>query len=286
MEPEDRSTESPQPNRRQFLLTMGSTMAAGVIAHSGRLVNKFTSPQPYKKESKMKGTKPSIVFCHGIWADGSCFSKVMPALQAEGHQCIAAQYSLNTTADDVATVKRTLGRVNGPAILVGHSYGGSVITGAGTDDRVAGLVYIAAFAPDADETSQTQPSKFPKTDVLSHIEVADGRIWLLQEGIDSFAGDLTDQEKRLVWATQCVPAPDLFEAKAGGTAWRSKPSWYIVAKNDRTIQPDCERFLAKRMGATTTEVASSHVVMLSQPQVVIDVIRKAVKASEAVTAAA
>jgi pimeloyl-ACP methyl ester carboxylesterase len=234
----------------------------------------------------MKDTKPSIVFCHGIWADGSCFSKVIPALQAEGHQCIAAQYSLNTTADDVATVKRTLSRVSSPAILVGHSYGGSVITGAGTDDRVAGLVYLAAFAPDADETSDTQPSKFPKTDVLSHIEVADGRIWLLQEGMDSFAGDLSDEEKKLIWATQCVPDPNLFNAKAGGTAWKSKPSWYIVAKNDRTIQPDCERFLAKRMGATTTEVASSHVVMLSQPQVVIDVIRKAVKAAQGVTAAA
>jgi pimeloyl-ACP methyl ester carboxylesterase len=178
MEHHNRSPESPRPNRRQFLLT-GSTVAAGVIAHRGRLINEFTSPQPYRKESKMIGTKPSIVFCHGIWADGSCFSKVMPALQAEGHQCIAAQYSLNTTADDIATVKRTLGRVSSPAILVGHSYGGSVITGAGTDDRVAGLVYIAAFAPDADETSETQPSKFPKTDVLSHVEVADGRIWLL-----------------------------------------------------------------------------------------------------------
>jgi len=234
----------------------------------------------------MKDTKPSIVFCHGIWADGSCFSKVMPALQADGHQCIAAQYSLNTTADDIATVKHTLGRVSSPAILVGHSYGGSVITGAGTDERVAGLVYIAAFAPDADETSQTQPSKFPKTDVLSHVEVADGRIWLLPEGMDSFAGDLSEQEKKLVWATQTVPAPDLFEAKVGGTAWRSKPSWYIIAKNDRTIQPDCERFLAKRMGATTTEAASSHVVMLSQPQVVIDVIRKAVKAAQGATATA
>jgi len=113
-----------------------------------------------------------------------------------------------------------------------------------------------------------------------------GRIWLLQEGMDSFAGDLSEQEKKLVWATQCVPAPDLFAAKAGGTARKSKPSWYIVAKNDRTIQPDCERFLAKRMGATTTEVASSHVVMLSQPQVVIDVIRKAVKAAQGVKAAA
>ena len=138
---------------------------------------------------------------------------MIPALQAEGHECIAAQYSLNTTADDVATVKRTLGRVSSPGILVGHSYGGSVITGAGTDDRAAGLVYIAAFAPDADETSQTQLSNFPKTDVLSHIEVADRRVWLLPEGIDSFACDLSEQEKKLVWPTQCVPALDLFEAK-------------------------------------------------------------------------
>src|SRR5215469_3817370 len=286
MEHHDRSPASPRPNRRQFLLTAGSTVTAGVIAHRGLLINELTSPQLYEKESVMKGTKPSIVFCHGIWADGSCFSKVIPALQAEGLQCIAAQYSLNTTADDVATVKRTLGRVSSPAILVGHSYGGSVITGAGTDDRVAGLVYIAAFAPDADETSQTQPSNFPKTDVLSHIEVAEGRIWLLPEGIDSFAGDLSAQEKKLVWATQGVPAPDLVEAKVGGTAWKSKPSWYIVAKNDHTVHPYCERFLAKRMGATTTEAASSHVVMLSQPQVVIDVIRKAVKAAQGVTAAA
>jgi len=280
------STKQVQLNRRQFLLSTGSTVAAGVMVHSGRLINKYTSPQAFKKESQMKGAKPSIVFCHGIWADGSCFSKVMPALQAEGHQCIAAQYSLNSVADDVATVKRTLGRVSSPAILVGHSYGGSVITGAGTDDRVTGLVYIAAFAPDAEETSQTQPANFPKTDVLSHIEVADGRIWLLPEGMDSFAGDLSEQDKKLAWATQAVPAPDLFDAKVGGTAWKSKPSWYIVAKNDRTIQPDCERFLAKRMGATTIETASSHVVMLSQPQVVIDVIRKAVKGAQGAAATA
>jgi pimeloyl-ACP methyl ester carboxylesterase len=213
MEHHEHSPESPQPNRRQFLLTTGSVVAAGVVANCGRLISQITSPQPYGKDSKMKDTKASIVFCHGIWADGSCFSKVIPTLQADGHQCIAAQYSLNTTADDIATVKRTLGRVSSPAILVGHSYGGSVITGAGTDDRVAGLVYIAAFAPDADETSDAQPSKFPKTDVLSHVDVADGRIWLLPEGMDSFAGDLSEQDKKLVWATQCVPAPDLFGAK-------------------------------------------------------------------------
>jgi pimeloyl-ACP methyl ester carboxylesterase len=223
-------------------------------------------------------SKPSIVFCHGLWADGSCFSKVIPALQAEGHQVIAAQYGLNTTADDVATVRSALGRVSSPAILVGHSYGGSVITGAGTDDRVAGLVYIAALAPDADETSQTQQSNFPKTDVFSYIEIADGRIWLRPEGIDCFAGDLPEQEKKLVWATQCVPVPDLFNAKVGGTAWKSKPSWYIVARDDRTVQPDLERFFAKRMGAATTELASSHVAMLSRPKEVIDVIRAAASA--------
>jgi pimeloyl-ACP methyl ester carboxylesterase len=235
---------------------------------------------------KSAQSKPSIVFCHGLWADGSCFSKVILTLQAEGHQVIAAQYGLNTVADDIATVKSTLGRVNSPAILVGHSYGGSVITGAGTDDRVAGLVYIAALTPDADETSQTQQSNFPTTDVFSYIEVVDGRIWLRPEGIDCFAGDLSEQEKKLVWATQCVPVPDLFNAKVGGTAWTSKPSWYIVAKNDRTVNPDMERFVAKRMGAKVTEVASSHVAMLSHPDVVIDVIRSAVKAVQRVAAVA
>src|SRR4029077_20195006 len=141
-------------------------------------------------------TKPSIVFCHGIWADGSCFNKVIPALQAEGFEVMSAQYGLDTNEGDVAMVKRTLGRVSSPAILVGHSYGGSVITAAGMDERVVGLVYIAALAPDADETSQTQQSNFPKTDVFSYIEVADGRIWLLPEGIDCFAGDLPEREKQ------------------------------------------------------------------------------------------
>ena len=135
--------------------------------------------------------KPSIVFCHGLWADGSCFSKVMPALLAEGHEVVAPQYPLNTTANDVATVRSALSRVSSPAILVGHSYGGSVITGAGIDDRVAALVYICALAPDADETSQTQLSNYPQTPVFSHIEVVDGRIWLLEDGIGDFCGDLS-----------------------------------------------------------------------------------------------
>jgi pimeloyl-ACP methyl ester carboxylesterase len=219
--------------------------------------------------------KPSIVFCHGIWADGSSFSKVIPPLQAQGYEVIAAQYGLNSNEDDVATVKSTLGRVSSPAILVGHSYGGSVITAAGTDDRIIGLVYISALAPDAGETSQTQLANFPTTDVFKYVEPADGRLYLKPEGIGCFAGDLSEQEQQLLWATHYAPAADLFSRNAPGVAWKTKPSWFVVAKNDRTVQPDLERFFAKRMGAKVTEVESSHVAMLAQPDAVVKVIREA-----------
>ncbi|MEU0503480.1 alpha/beta hydrolase [Nocardia sp. NPDC005998] len=222
-------------------------------------------------------TTTSIVFAHGLWADGSCFNKVIPALQAAGHEVVSTQNSLDTLEGDVAAVKRALGRVSSPAILVGHSYGGSVITAAGTDDRVAGLVYIAALAPDADETSQSLQAKFPTTDVFAHIEIAEGRIWLRPEGIECFAGDLSEQEQQLLLATQGVPAVDLFDQQVAGTAWKSKPSWYIVGRNDRTVHPELERFCAKRMDAGTYEADSSHVPMLSQPGLVIDVIRTAAK---------
>src|SRR5580700_371428 len=181
--------------------------------------------------------KPSIVFAHGIWADGSCFSKVIPPLQAEGYQVVASQHSLDSLDGDIATVTHALGRVTSPILLVGHSYGGTLITAAGTDDRVAGLVYIAALAPDENETSQSQQEPFPVTDVFSYIEIADGRIWLLPSGIGCFAGDLPEQEQQLVWAAQGVPAADLFNQKLDGTAWRTKPSWYVVANHDRTVQP-------------------------------------------------
>jgi pimeloyl-ACP methyl ester carboxylesterase len=220
-------------------------------------------------------TKASIVFAHGLWADGSCFSKLIPTLVAEGHDVMASQHGLDSLATDVAAVKACLARVRSPAILVGHSYGGTLITHAGIDPRVAGLVYIAALAPDADETSQGQQDKFAKTDVFQHIDVTDGRIWLKPSGIGCFAGDLPEAEQKLVYATQAVPVPDLFNQKVEGTAWKTKPSWYIVASQDRTVNPELERFVAKRMGATTTEVASSHVPMLSKPSIVLDVIRKA-----------
>jgi pimeloyl-ACP methyl ester carboxylesterase len=173
---------------------------------------------------------------------------------------------------DIAAVKRGLGRVNSPAILVGHSYAGSVITGAGVDDRVAGLVYIAALAPDHDETTQEHQDKFPTTEVFQHIEVAEARIWLLPSGIGCFCGDLPQAEQQLVWAAQGVPDVNLFNQKLPGTAWRTKPSWYVVATHDQTVHPELQRAAAKRMSATVYEVESSHVPMLSHPDVVIEAI--------------
>ena len=225
-------------------------------------------------------SKPAIAFCHGLWADGSCFSKVIPALQADGHEVIAVQYGLDSYEEDLATVKRTLNRVGSPVILVGHSYGGATITGAGTDNRVAGLVYIAAVAPDAGETVQDQLDKYP-SDIFGHVEIADNRAWLRPSGTKFFCGDLSEAEQTLVWATHVAPAAGLLNQQklaADQVAWRTKPSWYVLTTEDHTVHPDLQRWVSKRMGASVTEVASSHVPMLSQPAVVLDVIRKAATA--------
>jgi pimeloyl-ACP methyl ester carboxylesterase len=221
----------------------------------------------------------SIVFAHGIWADGSCFQKLIPALRAEGHDVMAAQYGLDTLKADVDATIRTFSRVKAPIVLVGHSYGGTVITHAGMDSRVRALVYIAALGPDETETSQGQQDKFKRTDVFVHVEVADGRVWMKPSGVDCFAGDLTSEEKDIVYATHFAPAADLFTQKnLGGIAWRSKPSWAIVATKDRTVNPELDGASAKRMGAKVTEMDTSHVPMLSRPQAVLDVIREAAKA--------
>jgi pimeloyl-ACP methyl ester carboxylesterase len=226
-------------------------------------------------------TKPSIVFAHGLWADGSCFGKLIPTLQAEGYEVMASQHGLDSLPTDVAAVKACLARVRTPAILVGDSYGGTLITHAGTDPRVAGLVYIAALAPDVDETSQSQIDKFPTTPVFSHIEVTDGRVWLKPSGTKHFCGDLSEAEQKLVYATQGVPVADLFNQKVEGAAWKSKPSWYVLANQDQTVHPDLQRFVSERMKAVTTEVTASHVPMLSKSDVVLDVIRKAASAIRA-----
>jgi pimeloyl-ACP methyl ester carboxylesterase len=219
--------------------------------------------------------KPTIVFAHGLWADGSCYSKVIPLLLADGFQVISTQNHLNTVADDAAAVRTSFARASGPVVLVGHSYGGAVITAAGTDSRVAALVYICAFAPEDGDTTLVDQNKYPATPIFQHIEVTDGRIWLRPSGVPEFAGDLPEPEQQLVWATQMAPLADLFGQPVPGAAWKLKPTSYIVGSEDRTIQPELQRFLAKRMNAKVTELASSHVPMLSQPRRVYEVIRDA-----------
>ncbi|MEV7119183.1 alpha/beta fold hydrolase [Kitasatospora griseola] len=225
--------------------------------------------------------RASIVFAHGLWADGSCFNKLIPALQAEGHVVSSSQHGLDSLESDVACVTRSIDYVPGPVVLVGHSYGGTLITKAGVHDRVGALVYIAALGPDEDETSQEQQNKFPRTPVFDHIDVSHGRIWLKESGTGDFCGDLPPAEQNLVRAVGAVPVPDLFDQQVPGTAWRTKPSWCIVANNDRTVHPDLERAAAERMGAKAYDVDSSHVPMLSNPDFVLDVIRDAAKSLEA-----
>lgn len=222
--------------------------------------------------------KPSFVFSHGIWADASCFQKLIPTLRAEGHEVMSSQYGLDTLKGDVEGTLRTIERVKGPVVLVGHSYGGTVITHAGMHERVKALVYICALGPDETETSQGQQDKFAKTEVFKYIEVANGRVWLKPEGTRYFAGDLSSEEQEVVYATHFAPALDLFTQKHDGVAWRTKPAWSIVGAEDMTVNPELQRFAAKRMGATVVEFKSSHVPMLSRPRETLDVIRQAAAA--------
>ena len=249
---------------RRYVLAAGASLATGLLF-------------PLKGESKMNSNvKPSIVFCHGIWADGTCFHKLIPALRADGHDVMAVQYGLDTLKGDVDATIRTFNRVKGPIVLVGHSYGGTVITHAGVDPRVEALVYIAALGPDETETSQGQQDKFPKSDIWGHVEVQDGRAWMKPSGVAAFAGDLSSEEQGIVYATHFATDAELFNNKQiPGIAWKTKPSTYIIATADKTVRPELQRATAKRMNATVVEVESSHVPMLSKPDVVLAAIRKA-----------
>ena len=197
--------------------------------------------------------------------------------RARGHRSpVRAQF----VEEDVATVKRTLNRVGSPAILVGHSYGGATITAAGVDERVIGLVYVAAVAPDAGETVQDQLDKYP-SDIFSRVEVADGRAWMLQTVPSSSPATFPRKSRSLcgppIMRPSSICSTNRSSARMISRGSRSR-SWYVLATQDHTVHPDLQRWVSKRMGATVTEVASSHVPMLSQPAVVIDVIRKAVAA--------
>ena len=210
--------------------------------------------------------KPSIVFCHGIWADGSCFSS--PPLRAEGYEVISAQYNLDSAQSDIDSVIRTLGRVSSPSILVGHSYGGAVITGAGIDDRVVGLVYIAAVAPDDDETAASQQAKYPVPTCSSRSRSLTAASGCSRPASATSAEICRKRSSRSCGRRRRRPPRPCSTEKPAGTAWRTKPSAYVVATHDHSVHPDLQRASAKRMGAATYAVASAHCAMLSHPDVV------------------
>jgi pimeloyl-ACP methyl ester carboxylesterase len=222
--------------------------------------------------------RPNIVLVHGAWADWSCWSGVIERLQADGFQVRAPQFPLTSLAADVARLRQVLDFQDGPTIVVGHSYGGQVITALGADaPSVAGLVYIAAFGLDEGESLGALLSQGPVTPSLAHLFTdSRGFVWLSEDDfVDHFAADVDAKRARVLYAAQQPLASSAFTDVMGEPAWKSLPSWYLVAQNDEAIPPDAERQFADRMGATTVEIPSSHVAMVSHPAEVADLIEKA-----------
>jgi pimeloyl-ACP methyl ester carboxylesterase len=220
----------------------------------------------------------NIVLVHGAWADGSSWNKVIPLLEKKGLHVTAVHLSFTTLADDAATVRRAIAFQDGPVLLVGHSYGGVVITEAGDDAKVAGLVYVAAFAPDEGQSAGDVNNQYPPTPGdKDFVPDANGFLRLTDKGVaEDFAQDLTAEEKLLIAATQGqVSGPNELGAKVTKAAWKQKPTFYIVADHDRMIAPELEKKFAEQMHAKTIHVASSHIPMLSHPLEVADFIAAA-----------
>ena len=219
----------------------------------------------------------NVVIVHGAWADGSSWSKVIPLLQAKGMHVVAVQNPLTSLADDVAATKRAIASQDGAVLLVGHSYGGVVITEAGNDPKVAGLVYVAALAPPEGESVASVTKPFPPAPLGSEVrEDAEGFLTVTTKGIaEDFAQDLPDKEKQLLTATQSPTASAVFGGTVTTAAWKTKPTWYVIDSNDRTVPPELQKAEAAAMKATSITVASSHVPMLSHPKEVADLIEQA-----------
>ncbi|MFL5596731.1 MAG: alpha/beta fold hydrolase [Gemmatimonadaceae bacterium] len=243
-----------------------------------------SSPAAAKRSSDAAAAplaKPTIVLVHGAFADGTGWQYVIPLLEKDGYNVIAVQNPLSSLADDIATTKRVIDAQKGSVVVVGHSYGGVVITGAAAGNpNVKALVYVAAFAPEANEPVGPFTEKYPSSlgkalrpDAAGYLYVDRGMFH------DVFAADVSATESSVMSAAQKPVSASVFGATLPTAAWKTIPSWYLVARNDRAINPDLERFYAKRMGATTSEVTSSHVPFVSQPKIVARLIEKAAVAS-------
>jgi len=224
---------------------------------------------------------PNIVLVHGAWADGSCWSGVIRRLQADGYNVTAPQFPHTSLADNVARLRQVLARLEGPTVIAGHSYGGVIITALGTDlPDVKALVYVAAFGLDEGESIGGLLAQGEPTAALAHLDIdAQGFAWLPRDDfVGHFAADLPSEEASVMYAAQQPLAASTLGDVMGDPAWKHVPTWFVVAQNDEAIPADAERLFAGRMGATTIEIASSHVVMTSHPDEVADLIEQAASA--------
>jgi pimeloyl-ACP methyl ester carboxylesterase len=239
-------------DRRTFTTALAA-VAAGALAP--RLVRAQNAP-----------VARNIVMVHGLFADGSCWSEVIPRLQAVGMNVTSVQNPLTTLPEAVESAQRVLARQDGPTVFVGHSFSGMIVTEAGVHPNVSALVYVAARAPDAGEDYTELAKKYPTPPASAGI-VFDGDEGRLSEAafLRDFAGDLPEAKAKVLYAVQEPFHKALLTGKTTDAAWRSKPSYYAVSIDDRTINPDLERFMAKRMGAKTIEVKSSHLSLISHP---------------------
>jgi len=231
--------------------------------------------------SSSTGSRPNIVLVHGAWADGSSWSGVIERLQTDGFHVRAPQFPLSSLADDVARLRQVLAFQDGPTLVVGHSYGGQIMTALGTDaPNVVGLVYVAAFGLDEGESLGALLSQGPVTPALAHLFTdTRGFGWLSEDDfVHHFAGDVGATRARVLYAVQQPLATSAFGDVMGTPAWKLLPTWYLVAQNDEALPPDAERQFAARMGAITVEIPSNHVPMVSHPNEVADLIEKAANA--------
>ena len=222
--------------------------------------------------------RPNIVLVHGAWADGSCWSDVIESLQADGFNVIAPQFPETSLEAEVARLRQVLSRQAGPTVVVGHSYGGQIVTALGEDaPNVVGLVYIAAFGLDEGESLGALLGNGPPTPSLAHLVVdVQGFGWLPEDDfVQHFAAGVDPVRARVLWAVQQPISLSTFEDVMGVPAWKAHPTWYLVAANDEAIPPDAERQFAQRMGATTVEVASGHLAMVSHVPDVVNLIHAA-----------
>jgi pimeloyl-ACP methyl ester carboxylesterase len=225
--------------------------------------------------------RPNIVLAHGAWADASSWSAIIQRLQADSYRVTAPQFALTKLADDVARLRHVLARQDGPTLVVGHSYGGQIMTALGEDaPNAVGLVYIAGFGLDEGESIGGLLEQVPPTPAIAHLDIDDqGFAWLPEDDfLNHFAADVDTTKARVMHAVQQPLHASALEEVMGTPAWKSLPSWFLVAEGDQTIPPDAQRQFAARMGATTTEVATNHVAMVSHPDDVLTMIETAATA--------